>query len=88
MAGVRLAGRYGDVSTVSASVVVEVLITMAVQFALTALGFALLVAYAAQASAFTKAIAWTLASLPVAVCAFIVASRGDVFHRVQKMAQR
>ncbi|KND59216.1 putative integral membrane protein [Candidatus Burkholderia verschuerenii] len=88
--GIRLAVRYAsDVSVVSASVIAETLITMAVQYALAMLGLAILCMHLNAADGLPRIIAWGLAmSLPVAVCAFVVAHRGAPFHRLEAMARR
>jgi putative membrane protein len=90
LAGIRLASRYvPDVSRVSASVVVEVLVTIAVQYALAVLGLALMLAHARNAHTLAGVIGAALAmSLPIAVAAFVVAHRGAPFHRLEKMARR
>jgi putative membrane protein len=88
--GIRLATRYaGDVSVVSASVIVETLVTMAVQYALAVLGLVLLCMSLGDANGLARLVAWGLVmSLPVAVGAFVVAHRGTPFHRLQAMASR
>ncbi|WP_250454056.1 lysylphosphatidylglycerol synthase domain-containing protein [Caballeronia sp. ATUFL_M2_KS44] len=88
--GIRLAARYmSDAAVVSASVIVETLVTMAVQYALAMLGLACLYMTLGHADGLSAIIAWGLAmSLPVAVCAFVVAHRGAPFHRLEAMACR
>jgi putative membrane protein len=88
--GIRLATRYmSDVSVVSASVIVETLVTMAVQYALAVLGLAILCLDLNDANGLPRIIAWgLLMSLPIAVCAFMIAHRGAPFHRLEAMARR
>jgi putative membrane protein len=87
--GIRLATRYlRDVSRVSASVVVEVLVTIAVQYALAMLGLALLRDRSSGTHAVPDAIVFGLAmSLPIAIAAFVVAQRGAPFRRLEAMAR-
>ena len=90
LAGIRLAARYlPDVSRVSASVIVEVLVTIAVQYALAMLGLALLHFHSSDTSSIGNMIFVGLViSLPIAVAAFVVAHRGAPFHRLEAMARR
>jgi putative membrane protein len=90
IAGIRLASRYlADLSRVSASVIVEVLVTIAVQYALAVLGLAILCMSLSDAHGLPQLIAWGLAmSLPIAIAAFVVAHRGAPFHRLEAMARR
>jgi putative membrane protein len=91
LAGIRLGTRYlPDVSRVSASVIVEMLVTIAVQYALAVLGLFLLHFHAsASGSGIGDVIgAGLIASLPICVAAFVVAHRGAPFHRLEAMARR
>lgn len=90
LAGIRLGTRYlPNVSLVSASVIVEMLVTIAVQYALAMLGLALLRFHASDGNGIGNVIAAGLiASLPVCVAAFVVAHRGAPFHRLEAMARR
>jgi putative membrane protein len=91
LAGIRLATRYmQDVSRVSASVIVEVLVTIAVQYALAMLGLALLHFHASDAAGGIGGLIGVglVVSLPVALAAFVVAHRGAPFHRLEAMARR
>ncbi|SAK97888.1 lysylphosphatidylglycerol synthase domain-containing protein [Caballeronia ptereochthonis] len=90
LAGIRLATRYmPDVSRVSASVIVELLVTIAVQFALAMLGLALLRFHASDAGGIVGMIGVGLiVSLPIALAAFVVAHKGAPFHRLEGMARR
>ncbi|MEA3119285.1 MAG: hypothetical protein QOI13_2555 [Paraburkholderia sp.] len=86
--GIRLARwRVGDASRVSASVIVEVLVTIAVQYVFSALGLVLILASTDGGGA--KAIAVALAvSLPVPVLAVGLLRRGGVFHAIERFAAR
>ncbi|SAL61585.1 membrane protein [Caballeronia arvi] len=90
LAGIRLATRYlPDVSRVSASVIVELLVTIAVQYLLAMLGLVLLRFHANDARDIGNVIAVALvASLPVCVAAFVVAHKGAPFHRLEALARR
>ncbi|SAL75195.1 membrane protein [Caballeronia peredens] len=89
LAGIRLAARYmRDVSRVSASVVVELLVTIAVQYALAVLGLVLLRFHAHDADRIGDMIgAGLIVSLPVGLAAFVVAHRGKPFHRLEALAR-
>lgn len=87
--GIRLARwRVPDASRVTASVIVEVLVTIAVQYAFAALGLVLLLA-ATQESVGAKTIGFALAlSLPIPVLGFVLMRRGGVFHAIERFAGR
>ncbi|WP_244816434.1 lysylphosphatidylglycerol synthase domain-containing protein [Caballeronia sp. Lep1P3] len=87
--GIRLAMRHlPDASKASASVVVEVLVTIAVQFALTMLGLTLLLAHAGKVSSLTSVIGWALViSLPIGIAAFALAHKGAPFRRLESIAR-
>ncbi|MDR5761795.1 lysylphosphatidylglycerol synthase domain-containing protein [Caballeronia sp. LZ035] len=88
--GIRLAMRHtNDLSVVSASVIVETLVTMAVQVMLALLGLVILCLHLDGAGSLPRVMAWGLAmSLPIVLCAFAVAQRGAPFHRLEGMARR
>ncbi|BAN24686.1 lysylphosphatidylglycerol synthase domain-containing protein [Caballeronia insecticola] len=90
LTGIRLAARYmQDVSRVSASVVVELLVTIAVQYALAILGLVLLRFHADDTSRIGDVIgAGLIVSLPVGLAAFVVVHKGKPFHRLEAMARR
>ncbi|OMZ06524.1 hypothetical protein AQ857_13995 [Burkholderia pseudomallei] len=87
--GIRLARwRVPDASRVTASVIVEVLVTIAVQYAFAALGLVLLLA-ATQESVGARTIGVALAlSLPIPVLGFVLMRRGGVFHAIERFAGR
>ncbi len=86
--GVRLARwRVHDASLVSASVIVEVLITIAVQYAFSALGLVLILATTDGGGVKTIALALGL-SLPLPVLAIALLRRGGVFHAIERFAAR
>jgi len=86
--GIRLARwRVPDASRVSASVIVEVLVTIAVQYAFSALGLVLIVA--TTGGGHVKTIALALAfSFPLPVLAVVLLRRGGVFHAIERFAAR
>jgi putative membrane protein len=88
--GIRLAVRYSnDVNVISASVIVETLVTLAVQYALAVLGLVILCMHLDDSHGLPRVIAWGLAmSLPLAVGAFFIAQRGAPFHRLEAIARR
>jgi putative membrane protein len=87
--GIRLARwRVADVSVVSASVIVEVMVTMAVQYAFSALGLVLIVASTHQAGALRTIGVSLLLSLPLPVIAVVLVRRGGVFHAIERWAAR
>lgn len=80
--------RVPDASTVSASVVVEVLVTMAVQYAFSALGLVLIATSTHQVSEI-KTIGLALAlSLPLPVLTVLLIRRGRVFHKIERFAAK
>ncbi|PTB18511.1 hypothetical protein C9I57_23290 [Trinickia symbiotica] len=86
--GIRLARwRVHDASLVSASVIVEVLITIAVQYAFSALGLVLILATTDGGGVKTIALALAL-SLPLPVLAVALLRRGGVFHAIERFAAR
>jgi putative membrane protein len=89
LVGIRLAHWYiVDINRVSASVIVEVLVTVVVQYAFSALGLLLLVA-TTQAFAGVRLIGLALLlSLPVPVVFFILIRRGGLFQALEKLAAR
>ncbi len=86
--GIRLARwRVSDASSVSASVIVEVLVTIAVQYAFSALGVVLILAATGGGHAKTIALALVL-SLPLPVITALLLRRGGVFHAIERFAAR
>jgi putative membrane protein len=87
--GIRLARwRINDASRVTASVIVEVLVTVVVQYAFAALGLVLLLGTTQRGlGAETIALALVL-SLPIPVLAFVLMRRGGVFHAIERFAGR
>ncbi|WP_341319179.1 lysylphosphatidylglycerol synthase domain-containing protein [Paraburkholderia sp. IMGN_8] len=85
--GIRLARwRVPDTCSVSASVIVEVLVTMAVQYAFSALGIVLIVVSAQHADALRSIGVAFLLSIPLPVMAIVVARRGGIFHAIERWA--
>jgi putative membrane protein len=86
--GVRLAlWRLSDASFVTASVIVEVFVTIAVQYAFSALGLVLIVMSAQKGSGGAIGLA-LLVSLPLPVLAVMLLRRGGVFHAIERFATR
>ncbi|SAL46970.1 lysylphosphatidylglycerol synthase domain-containing protein [Caballeronia humi] len=89
LVGIRLAGRYlRDTGYVSASVVVEVLVTIAVQYALAMLGLVLLFLDSANADVARAVGIALLLSLPLPVVLFALLRRGGIFQRLGRIAKR
>jgi putative membrane protein len=92
LVGIRL-GRWkiGDASAVTASVIVEVIVTIAVQYAFSALGLVLIVAATGDGSSMrtigTIGLALVL-SLPLPIVAVVLLRRGGVFHAIERWAAR
>lgn len=86
--GIRLAcWRVPDASRVSASVIVEVLVTIAVQYAFSALGVILILAATGGDHAQTIGLALVL-SLPLPVTTALLLRRGGVFRAIERFAAR
>jgi putative membrane protein len=86
--GIRLARwRVGDASRVSASVIVEVLVTIVVQYAFSALGLILILTSTSGGGAKTIALALAL-SLPLPALTIVLLRRGGVFHTIERFAAR
>ncbi|SAL38792.1 membrane protein [Caballeronia udeis] len=89
LVGIRLAHWYvADVNRVSASVIVEVLVTVVVQYAFSALGLLLLVA-TTHAFAGVRLIGLALLlSSPVPIVFFILVRSGGLFQALERHAAR
>ena len=87
--GIRLARwKLNDASVVSASVIVEVLVTIAVQYAFSALGLVLIVATTGESDLLrTVALALVL-SLPLPVLLVVLLRRGGIFRAIERFASR
>lgn len=86
--GIRLARwRVADASRVSASVIVEVLVTIAVQYAFSALGVILILAATGSDHAKTIGLALVL-SLPLPAITALLLRRGGVFRAIERFAAR
>jgi putative membrane protein len=85
--GIRLARwRVADPSGVGASVIVEVMVTMAVQYAFSALGLVLIVASTHQADVLRTIGLALVLSMPLPVIAVVLVRRGGVFHAIERWA--
>jgi putative membrane protein len=92
LVGIRLARwRMRDGSLVTASVIVEVLITIAVQYAFSALGLVLIVAATGGGGSLHTITTIGLAlllTMPFPVVAVVMLRRGGVFHKIERWAGR
>lgn len=89
LVGIRLAcWRIRDRTGVSASVIVEVLITIAVQYAFAALGLVLVVASAGRTDLLMTVGLTLLLSLPVPLLTIALIQRGGIFNAIQRWATR
>lgn len=87
--GIRLARwRVRDASRVSASVIVEVLVTIVVQYVFSALGLVLIIASTHEANALRTIGLALLLSLPLPVMVVVLVRRGGVFHAIERWAGR
>jgi putative membrane protein len=87
--GIRLARwKLNDASVVSASVIVEVLVTIVVQYAFSALGLVLIVAATGQADVLRTVGVALLLTLPLPVLLVVLLRRGGIFHAIERFASR
>ncbi len=88
LVGIRLLRRRGlAVAPVSATVFVEVLLTLIASYLFTAIGLMLLVRHGASALGYRNSVVVFLAALPVPVATFALLRYGSVFKRLQRMLQ-
>jgi putative membrane protein len=88
--GIRLARwRVPDASRVTASVIVEVLVTIVVQYAFASLGLVLVLVLAMTNDAGGRTIGLALLlSMPLPLLAIVLVRRGGVFHAIERFAGR
>ncbi|AMV42580.1 MULTISPECIES: lysylphosphatidylglycerol synthase domain-containing protein [Paraburkholderia] len=87
--GVRLARwKIESTGTVCASVIVEVLVTLAVQYVFAALGLVLIVAQTGHDGVLATVGAALLLSLPLPVVMFVLLRRGGLFHAIERWSAR
>ncbi|MEM5436973.1 lysylphosphatidylglycerol synthase domain-containing protein [Paraburkholderia diazotrophica] len=87
--GVRLARwRTNDASVVGASVIVEVLVTMAVQYVFAAIGLVTIVAQTGRDAMLVTVGAALVLSLPLPVVVFVLLRRGGLFHAIERWSAR
>jgi len=90
--GIRLAARWlPDASMVTASVIVEVLVTIAVQYAFSALGLVMMLAAASGAHASNALLplgAALLLSAPLPVIWGLLLRRGGFFDKIERFARQ
>jgi putative membrane protein len=89
LVGIRLGlWRVDDSSLVAASVVVEVLTTIAVQYAFSALGIVLIFAQARHGGSLTPIVVGLVLSLPIPVICGVLLRRGGLFDKLDRFAKR
>ncbi|CAG9246263.1 lysylphosphatidylglycerol synthase domain-containing protein [Paraburkholderia unamae] len=92
LVGIRLARwKVRNASEVTASVIVEVFVTIAVQYAFSALGVVLIVAATGDGGSLRTIVTIALAlllSAPLPVLAVFLVRRGGVFHAIERWAAR
>ncbi|MFL6674019.1 MAG: lysylphosphatidylglycerol synthase domain-containing protein, partial [Massilia sp.] len=87
--GVRLARlRIPDTTAVSATVIMEVLVTIVVQYLFCGLGIVLMTHIAAGASEVWTILAALLLSLPLPVLVYLLLRHGAVFERLERWTRR
>ena len=87
--GVRLARwKVDETSVVAGSVIVEVLVTMAVQYVFAALGLVMIVAQTGHDDLLFTIGAALLLSLPLPVVVFVLLRRGGLFHKIERWSAR
>jgi len=87
--GIRLAQwRVPDSSGVAASVIVEVVVTLAVQYVFSAIGVVLIVASAQSGDAWMAIVLGLVLALPVPVILIVLMRRGGVFATIERFAKR
>ncbi|MBP0594826.1 flippase-like domain-containing protein [Paraburkholderia sp. LEh10] len=87
--GVRLARwRVGDASVVGASVIVEVLVTLGVQYVFAALGLVLVLAQTGHDDLLVTIGAALLLSLPLPIVVFVLLRRGGLFRALERWSAR
>jgi len=92
LVGIRLARwKVRNASQVTASVIVEVFVTIAVQYAFSALGVVLIVAATGDGGSLRTIVTISLAlvlSAPLPVLAVFLVRRGGVFHAIERWAAK
>ncbi|AXE98346.1 lysylphosphatidylglycerol synthase domain-containing protein [Paraburkholderia hospita] len=87
--GVRLARwKIDETGLVCASVIVEVLVTLAVQYVFAALGLVMIVAQTGHDGLLATVGAALLLSLPLPVVVFLLLRRGGLFHAIERWSAR
>ncbi|MBB3104717.1 lysylphosphatidylglycerol synthase domain-containing protein [Azomonas macrocytogenes] len=87
--GIRMAKWYGiDGAAVTASIVIEVLLTLINQYLFTALGIVLLIALTQQIGTLDSVLWALVASLPLPVGLFMLLRHGQMFSRLEAVAEK
>lgn len=89
LVGIRLAAwRVNDASLVAASVVVEVLTTIAVQYVFSVLGIVLIFLQASHHGSLTPIVVGLVLSLPIPIVCVMLLRRGGLFDKLDRFAKR
>jgi putative membrane protein len=89
LVGIRLAAwRVEDSSLVAASVVVEVLTTIAVQYVFSALGIVLIFLQASHRGSLTPIVVGLVLSLPIPFVCAVLLRHGGLFDKLDRFAKR
>jgi len=87
--GIRLVKWRGiDGAAATASVIIEVLLTLINQYLFTALGIVLLIVLTQQVNAFDSVLIALVASLPLPIGLFLLLRHGEVFSRMERVAEK
>jgi putative membrane protein len=87
--GIRLAQwRVPDGSAVAASVIVEVVVTLAVQYVFSAIGVVLIVASSQRGDGWMAIVLGLVLSLPVPATVVVLMRRGGIFVTIERFAKR
>jgi putative membrane protein len=89
VAGIRLSRlRIADTTAVSATVIVEVLLTIVVQYLFCGMGIVLMAHLAAGLGQVWTVAAGLLLSLPLPVCVYLLLRHGALFQRIERWATK
>ncbi|ACO78271.1 hypothetical protein AvCA_20680 [Azotobacter vinelandii CA] len=87
--GIRMAKWYGiDGAAVTASIVIEVMLTLVNQYLFTALGIVLMIALTHHVGTLGSLLGALLASLPLPIGLFMLLHHGQLFSRLETVAER
>jgi putative membrane protein len=87
--GIRLVKQRGiDAAAAAASVIIEVLLTLINQYVFTALGIGLLIVLTHEVNALDSVLIALVASLPLPIGLLLLLRHGQVFSRVERVAEK